>query len=104
MKPARTYTAYDTKDDLEPLIEMGRKFCAAGFRPSSHTMCCYVLCGYDGDSFEAAELAGFVPYAMLFRGEDGKYDPDWRRFQREWCRPIITGKKFNEYWREKRDE
>lgn len=45
--------------------------------------------------------AGFVPYAMLFRGEDGKYDLEWRRFQREWCRPIITGKKFNEYWRGK---
>lgn len=65
------------------------------------------LCGYDGDSFEDAEKrlaqtmrAGFVPYAMLFRGEDGKYDPEWRRFQREWCRPIITGKKFNEFWKE----
>ena len=46
IKPARLYTAYDTRDDLEPLIEMGRKFCAAGFRPSSHAMCCYVLCGY----------------------------------------------------------
>ena len=44
--------------------------------------------------------AGFVPYAMLFRGEDGKYDSEWRRFQREWCRPIITGKKFNEFWKE----
>lgn len=40
-----------------------------------------------------------VPYAMLFRGEDGQYAPEWRRFQREWCRPIITGQKFNEYWR-----
>ena len=44
--------------------------------------------------------AGFVPYAMLFRGEDGKYCSEWRRFQREWCRPIITGKKFNEFWKE----
>ena len=106
VKPARLYTAYDTRDDLEPLIEMGKKLRAAGFRPVSHTMCCYVLCGYDGDSFEDAEKrlaqtmrAGFVPYAMLFRGEDGKYDSEWRRFQREWCRPIITGKKFNEFWR-----
>lgn len=73
---ARLYTAYDTKDDLEPLIEMGKKLREAGFRPASHTMRCYVLCGYDGDSFEDAEdrlnqtmQAGFVPYAMLFRGE-----------------------------------
>lgn len=86
---------------------MGKKLRAAGFRPASHTMCCYVLCGYDGDGFEDAEKrlaqtmrAGFVPYAMLFRGEDGQYDPEWRRFQREWCRPIITGKKFNEFWKE----
>ena len=44
--------------------------------------------------------AGFVPYAMLFRDEEGKTDAAWRRFQREWCRPIITGKKFNEFWQE----
>ena len=107
IKPARLYTAYDTRDDLEPLVEMGEKLRSAGFRPASHTMCCYVLCGYDGDSFEDAEKrltqtmhVGFVPYAMLFRGEDGKYDSEWKRFQREWCRPIITGKKFNEFWKE----
>lgn len=107
VKPKRIYTAYDTKDDLEPLIEMGRKLRIAGFRPKSHTMCCYVLVGYAGDSFEDAELrltqtmqAGFVPYAMLFRDEEGKTDDAWRRFQREWCRPIITGKKFNEFWQE----
>ena len=107
VKPKRLYTAYDTKDDLEPLVAMGRKLRLAGFRPKSHTMCCYVLVGYDGDSFEDAELrlaqtmqAGFVPYAMLFRDEEGKTDAAWRRFQREWCRPIITGKKFNEFWQE----
>ena len=107
VKPKRLYTAYDTKDDLEPLVEMGRKLRLAGFRPKSHAMCCYVLVGYDGDSFEDAELrltqtmqAGFVPYAMLFRDEEGKTAAAWRRFQREWCRPIITGKKFNEFWQE----
>ena len=25
VRPDRLYTAYDTKDDLEPLIELGRK-------------------------------------------------------------------------------
>lgn len=105
VKPKRIYTAYDTKDDLEPLVEMGKKLRRAGFRPRSHSMCCYVLVGYDGDSFEDAEKrltqamqAGFVPYAMLFRDEEGQTNADWRRFQREWCRPIITGQKFNEYW------
>ena len=107
VKPKRIYTAYDTKDDLEPLIEMGRKLRIAGFRPKSQAMRCYVLVGYAGDSFDDAELrltqtmqAGFVPYAMLFRDEEGKTDAAWRRFQREWCRPIITGKKFNEFWQE----
>ena len=31
VRPDRLYTAYDTKDDLEPLIEMGRKLRAAGW-------------------------------------------------------------------------
>lgn len=108
LKPKRLYTAYDTKDDLEPLIEMGKKLRTAGFAPSSHTMCCYVLCGYEEDSFDEAEKrmrqtmhAGFIPYAMLFRNEEGRTDAKWRRFQREWCRPIITGKKFNEFWYER---
>lgn len=103
VRPARLYTAYDTKDDLEPLIEMGKKLFLAGFKPSSHTLRCYVLIGYDGDSFDAAESrlrqtmdAGFVPYAMLFRGDDGRTDQEWRKFQREWCRPIIVCSKFNE--------
>lgn len=55
VRPDRLYTAYDTKDDLEPLIEMGRKLRAAGFRPARHNMRYYVLVGYEGDSFENAE-------------------------------------------------
>lgn len=110
VRPDRLYTAYDTKDDLEPLIEMGRKLWAAGFRPARHNMRCYVLVGYEGDSFEDAERrlhetmqAGFVPFAMLYRDESGERDTAWRRFQCEWCRPIIVGKKFNEYWKERYD-
>lgn len=110
VRPDRLYTAYDTKDDLEPLIEMGRKLRASGFRPARHNMRCYVLVGYEGDSFEDAERrlretmrAGFVPFAMLYRDESGERDTAWRRFQCEWCRPIIVGKKFNEYWEEHYD-
>lgn len=73
-------------------------------------MRCYVLVGYEGDSFEDAERrlyetmqAGFVPFAMLHRDESGERDTTWRRFQCEWCRPIIVGKKFNEYWEEHYD-
>lgn len=104
-KTKRFYCAYDTPDDLEPLIEAGKIFRAAGFTVASHAMCCYVLIGYRGDTFEAAETrlmqtikAGFVPYAMLYRDKDGKVDEVWRAFQREWCRPIIVGSKVSEYW------
>ena len=110
VKPARIYTAYDTKDDLEPLIEMGRKLQRAGFNPSGHGLLCYVLVGYSGDSFDEAEKrlnqtirAGFMPYAMLYRDEAGETAPDWRRFQREWCRPMIVGKKFDEERRKRHD-
>lgn len=47
--------------------------------------------------------AGFVPFAMLYRDESGERDTAWRRFQCEWCRPIIVGKKFNEYREEHYD-
>ena len=47
--------------------------------------------------------AGFVPYAMLYRDEAGETDQEWRRFQREWCRPMIVGKKFDEE-RKKKEE
>ena len=107
VNPDRMYTAYDTKDDLEPLIEMGKKLRLAGFSMARQSMRCYVLCGYDGDTFEGAEKrmiqtmqAGFVPFAMLFRDESGKYELEWKRFQREWCKPIIVGKKFNDFWRD----
>ena len=39
-------------------------------------------------------FAGFMPYAMLYRREDGEIDPAWRRFQREWLRPEILGVKM----------
>mgnify|MGYP000250552743 CR=1 FL=1 len=69
----------------------------------SHRMCCYCLIGYRDDTFEAAEQrmtnairAGFMPYAMLYRGQTGGMDTAWRRFQREWLRPEIVGKKIAE--------
>ena len=73
-------------------------------------MCCYVLIGYRGDTFEKAERrlmdtmkAGFLPYAMLYMGEKGERDPDWMRFQREWLRPAITGSKMKEIWNEQNE-
>src|SRR5665648_585676 len=83
--------------DYEPLVNAGRLLQDAGFKMSSHIMCCYVLIGYRGDTFEKAEKrlidtikAGFVPYAMLFKDRAGNIDTEWAKFQREWCRPIIV--------------
>lgn len=100
------FFAYDTPDDLEPLIDAGRMMMDAGFAPKSHVLCCYCLIGYKGDTFEAAEKrmmqaikAGFMPYAMLYRDEKGETDLDWRRFQRIWVRREFVSKKFSEVWR-----
>ena len=106
IKAQRMYFAYDTPDDYEPLVEAGKIMRAEGHTPQSHTMGCYCLIGYPKDTFEAAEKRltdiarnGFVPYAMLYRGCDGAMDPEWRKFQREWCRPAIVGGKMKEFWK-----
>jgi hypothetical protein len=98
LHPKEMFFAYDTADDLEPLIEAGKMLQKAGFRVTSHgTMRCYVLIGYLGDTFDRAEgrlqqaiKAGFMPMAMLFRDESWKRDPEWARFQRFWARPATV--------------
>ena len=97
------YFAYDTPDDYEPLVQAGRLLRREGHSFASHSMCCYVLIGYKGDTFEAADKrladtirAGFMPYAMLYRDEKGERDPQWMRFQREWLRPQIVAVKAAE--------
>ena len=44
--------------------------------------------------------AGFMPYAMLYRDKNGNVDEEWRKFQREWCRPMIVATKVKEIWKE----
>lgn len=103
VKTQRLYCAYDTPDDYEPLVEAGKMFREAGFPATSHALACYCLIGYHGDTFEKAEKrlvqtikAGFFPFAMLYRDQKGQVDKEWRKFQREWCRPIIVGAKIRE--------
>lgn len=103
IKANRMYFAYDTPDDYEPLVQAGRLLRREGHSFASHSMCCYVLIGYKGDTFEAADKrladtirAGFMPYAMLYRDEKGERDPQWMRFQREWLRPQIVAVKAAE--------
>lgn len=97
LKPKQFFFAYDTPDDLEPLIIAGKKIREAGFR--YHEPRCYVLIGYREDTFEQAEqrlrqvfTAGFLPMAMLYRNFKGETLHKWRKFQRLWARPTIISK------------
>jgi hypothetical protein len=101
VKAQRIYFAYDTADDLEPLVAAGKMLNAAGMTRQSRKPNCYVLIGYPGDSFYSAENrlretwdAGFFPFAMLYRNNDGETEQAWRKFQREWARPAIIASKF----------
>lgn len=103
LKPRQMYFAYDTPDDYEPLVEAGKMLRDAGFPPHSHSIGCYVLCGYPKDTMEKAEQrfreairAGFVPYAMLYRDQKGETVLEWRRFQREWIRPALINRHIKE--------
>uniref|UniRef100_A0A6M3LFL3 Uncharacterized protein n=1 Tax=viral metagenome TaxID=1070528 RepID=A0A6M3LFL3_9ZZZZ len=94
------FFAYDTDDDLEPLRIAGQKLLAAGFTKASHSLRCYVLVGWEGDTITKAEkrmmdtlAIGFTPMAMLYRSKDGGFDLSWKRFQRVWARPGIIHSK-----------
>jgi hypothetical protein len=100
LHPKQMFFAYDTPDDRYPLFEAGRMLRDVGFTETSHSMRCFVLCGYPHDFIESAHArmidtmnAGFTPMAMLWKDKDGITNPEWRKFQREWARPAIIHKK-----------
>jgi len=93
-KAQRFYCAYDTPRDYEPLVQAGKLLEAGGITRKSRKPNCYVLIGYRGDTIEKAEkrlrntwAAGFAPFAMLYRDEQGEVNREWRQFQRLWARP-----------------
>ena len=95
VKAERIYFAYDTPDDLEPLIHASNLFKQAHFG-NVHSLMCYVLIGYPKDTFNEAEKRlhtvldlGFCPMAMLYRDSSGATSREWRQFQRMWARPAI---------------
>lgn len=103
LKPLRLFFAYDTESDREPLINAKLLLKKAGFKfhPQSHVISCYVLIGHQHDSFEQADerlsfvaSLGIMPFAMLYRDRRGLVNQEWRRFQREWCRPQIVATKL----------
>lgn len=92
LRPKQMFFAYDDADDFEPLIEAGKMLRRADFTRSH--LRCYVLMGYDSDTFDDAEDrmvqawdAGFLPFGMLWMDDNGKQNPEWTRFQRTWTRP-----------------
>lgn len=96
IKAKQLFFAYDTPDDFDPLVEAGKLLIAGGFTTASHSLRCYVLCGYPNDTFTKAEkrmeetiIAGFMPMAMLWRDERGNRSNDWMMWQRTWARPAI---------------
>lgn len=93
VKPSEMFFAYDTPDDYEPLVVAGKMLKEAGFTLKKRKNFAYVLMGYPEDTFEAAEKrcintlkAGFIPFAMLHMDKSGFQDPEWKPFQRSWCR------------------
>lgn len=50
LHPKQLFFAYDTPDDYPPLMRAGEMLLAGGFTTASHTLRCYVLCGYCGDT------------------------------------------------------
>ena len=96
--------AYDTADDLEPLIEAGKQLDRAGISRTSsgavsHRVRCYCLVGYPKDTMSDAEgrmraayASGFLPMAMLYRNERGETAHEWRRFQKFWARPAAINR------------
>jgi hypothetical protein len=98
LKPKQMFFAYDEPRDYEPLVNAGKMLREAGIiRPSSHAARCYVLCGHPDDTLDSADTRmrqavelGFFPMAMLYRDAVGKYDMNWRRFQRAWARPAVV--------------
>ena len=103
----RIFFAYDTPDDWEPLAEACRMFYRAKYG-NRHLINTYVLVGYPGDTINEADWRcrrvqslNITPMAMLYRDQEGKTSPTWRRFQRAWARPAaIWGKRDFGYLKE----
>jgi hypothetical protein len=96
LKPESMFFAYDTPNDYDPLVQAGTYLQNAGFVKTNHIARCYVLTGYKGDTFDKAQKrmyeawnAGFMPFSMLYRGDDGTPNPEWKKFHRLWANPFI---------------
>ena len=105
LKPMSAFFAYDEPSDYEPLLMASRILSDYNILPdTARAYWCYVLIGYKGDSFEAAEKRlnqvldlKILPMAMLFNKKEHREKKDgWIAFQREWANHSIVGKKYSE--------
>lgn len=103
LRPERMYFAYDTPNDLEPLVAAGMMLKEAEFRP--YQLYAYVLVGYPGDTIEKAQSrlnqtvgAGFCPMAMVYRdpGTEDNRTPDFVKMANLWARPAAIKSKIKE--------
>jgi len=104
IKTQQMFFAYDTQDDLEPLVEAGKLLRQAGYKENSHALRAYVLCGWPKDTMSQALArmhqtidAGFYPMAMLWRDKTGETNREWRQFQRVWANPYILFTEARKY-------
>lgn len=105
LRPAQMFFAYDTPDDLKPLIRAGVLLRFANF--TRQHLRCYVLMGWPADTIEKAKErlidtweAGFMPMAMLWKNKAGSEDVEWRQFQRLWARPALTKRQMKNIYNE----
>ena len=96
IRTAGLFMAYDKPQDYEPVAAAARMLWAAGFTKDNHGLRCYVLIGYNVDTFEAAEkrlrqimTLGLFPMAMLYRHGQEVPAKEWREFARQWARPFL---------------
>jgi hypothetical protein len=112
LHPKIVYTAYDTDDDLEPVVEMARKLWRAGNTPVSQIYRCYILYAYPKDTPERATerirrviSLGFRPYPMFYQSDKYRTTPhDWTPFRQVWNNAIMATGKMLTQWNSERCE
>ena len=87
----------DTQEKKIKLLEAGKLLKQANITYENRKARAYVLIGYPNDTMDKAMIrikqtldAGFFPFAMLWRNDNGESKREWRQFQRQWANPIIT--------------
>ena len=101
VKPEAMYFAYDTPDDLEPLSAAG-KLLADAFPRRTRKARAFILCGYKGDTQEAAVrrmmaawALGFWPYPMVYQAHhDDRLSVEWKSFKYQWACAGVVHQRF----------